>query len=148
MKAKRKNVGGRPSKLTPQVLESISAVLRAGNYVETAAAFAGIDKVTLYDWMRQGARARAKGHETGIYARFSHAIEKAMADAETVMTSAIFRAGRGHEDTPGQWQALAWLLERKHPDKWGRRQRLDIAGADDTEPLRIVVDLGTGKPTD
>ena len=24
------------------------------------------------------------------------------------------------------WQAAAWYLERKHPDRWGRRERVDV----------------------
>jgi hypothetical protein len=34
----------------------------------------------------------------------------------------IAKAARTGE---GNYQAMAWMLERKHPDRWGRRLRVD-----------------------
>ena len=40
-------MAGRPTKLTPDVQEKIVQAIRAGNYIETAAAYAG---VRMYVW--------------------------------------------------------------------------------------------------
>jgi len=40
----------RPTKLTPAVQKKIVDAIKAGNYMETAAAYAGISKQTLYNW--------------------------------------------------------------------------------------------------
>lgn len=106
-------MSGRPTKLTPEIQAKIVEALRAGNYIETAAAYAGINKTTLYDWLKRGARDKS-----GPYHTFSNAVEKAMADAE--MRDVLLIANAAKEN----WQAAAWRLERKYPDKWGRKDRI------------------------
>lgn len=128
--------GGRPTKLSLEIQERIVSAITAGNYIETAAAFAGISKVTLYKWLRRGARAHAGAHH-----EFVNAIEKALASAEVRDVATIARAASGYDvertkETAGvggitvrettkyrefAWQAAAWRLERKHPERWGRR---------------------------
>jgi hypothetical protein len=122
--------GGRPTKLTPEVHDQVISLLRAGNYIETAAAVAGLSKQTIFNWLRWGAR-----EETGIYADFAHAAERAMAEAEARDLERIKQAT--------EWQAAAWRLERKFPDRWGRRERHEISGPDG-RPITIAptVDLG------
>ena len=104
---------GRPSKLTHERQAKICDAIRAGNYMETAAAFAGIDKTTLYAWLRKGRKANRGKHR-----EFVDAVEKAMADAEARDVAMIGKAA-----ADGTWQAAAWRLERKHPDRWGRTDR-------------------------
>lgn len=101
-------------KLTPEVQALILAHLRAGNYLETAAQAAGVDKTTLYDWLKKGAAGRAP------YATFSHAVVDAQAQAEARDLQRMDDHGRLN------WQAVAWRLERRHPDRWARRERLDV----------------------
>ena len=36
------------------------------------------------------------------------------------------------------WQASAWRLERKRPDQWGRKERLEVSG-DQAAPLVVQV---------
>lgn len=103
---------GRPTKLTPEMTRRIADLVRAGNYVEVAAAAAGISRDTLYRWLKQGARTKR-----GLAHEFSLAIEKAQAEAEARDVTLIATAARE------QWQAAAWRLERKFPDRWGRRER-------------------------
>ena len=110
-----KHPGGRPTKLDKDTIDRIIALVRAGNYVETAAAAAGISKDTLYAWLRLGAR-----QQTGLAREFSDAMVKATAEAEALALTRISAAARE------QWQAAAWMLERKHPDRWGRRDTLRL----------------------
>lgn len=116
--------GGRPTKLNFEVQDKIVTAVRAGNYIETAAAYAGVNKSTLYDWLKRGARekdrlaanprARVRKKELP-FVEFSNAVEKALADAEVRDVSLIAQAADEY------WQAAAWRLERKFPDRWGKR---------------------------
>ena len=116
--------GGRPTKLDYKVQEKIIQAIKAGNYMETAAAYAGISKSTLYDWLKRGEREKQRVAKNPryrirksekIYVDFSDAVEKALAEAEVRDVLLISKAAEE------QWQAAAWRLERKFPDRWGRR---------------------------
>lgn len=140
--------GGRPTKLSPELQERVIAYLRQGNYLETAAAAAGIDRTTLRDWLRRGERAKS-----GRYREFSLAVEKARAEAEVMGLGIITKAGMpqrvldllspedlaalppnvrrqlGRLTRPGEWTAMAWRLERTMPEKFGRRL-VEVTGGD------------------
>jgi len=118
--------GGRPTDLTPELQEKIVQAIKAGNYIETASAYAGINKTTLYDWLKRGSK-----ETDGIYVEFSNAVEKALADAEVRDVAIIAKAA----DT--YWQASAWRLERKFPKRWGRKDRLEHTGKDG-EPIQTT----------
>lgn len=116
---------GRPIKLTPDIQQKIVEAIKMGNYIETAAAFAGISKNTLYEWLKRGAREKERIAGTNRkpkaseapFVRFSDVVEKAMADAEVRDVLIIANAAKEN------WQAAAWRLERKYPDRWGRADR-------------------------
>lgn len=119
----------RPTKLTTEVQETITAALRIGNYQDTAVSYAGISEATFYAWMQRGRT------ETGtIFSEFLEAVEKAKADAEVRDLMLIDRAAQD-----GTWQAAAWKLERKFPHKWGRMVRAEVSGPEGA-PIKVEVD--------
>jgi transposase len=120
---------GRPIKLTPELQRQIVMAVESGNYIETAAAYAGVDKTTVYDWMRRGARG-----DRPEFVAFSHAMQKALAASEMRDLDIIGNAA--HEN----WQAAAWRLERKFPERWGRKDRMSIQ-ADVNAKVVFVDDL-------
>lgn len=122
---------GRPTKLTPEVQERIVQALRAGNYQETAATYANITAKTFYEWMKRG---ESDDESERIYRDFREAVEKAKADAEVRDVALIDKAA-----TDGSWQAAAWKLERKFPQRWGRVHRTEISGPDGA-PVKVEVD--------
>jgi hypothetical protein len=97
-----------------------------GNYIETAAAYAGIHKTTLYDWLKKGANSKS-----GKYREFSNAVDKAMAEAEIRDVALIAQAAKEN------WQAAAWRLERKYPARWGRKTQHEVTGKDG-KPVEIT----------
>lgn len=99
----------RPTKLTPDIQKTIVEQLRWGNYLETAAVFAGLSKDTLYNWLKRGSREK-----TGIYKEFSDAVSKAMAEAEIRDVANITNAAKT------DWRASAWRLQHRNPRKWGK----------------------------
>jgi transposase len=108
----------RKTKLTPELQKKITGAIAAGNYHETACALAGVSTSSFYRWMQQGEKARA-----GIYREFWEAVKKAEAVAEAKRVKIIADAAEEN------WQAAAWYLERRYPDRWGRRKHeLDIGG--------------------
>lgn len=113
---------GRPIELTDEIQKKIVDAIKMGNYIETAASYAGVHKSTLYDWMKRGARYEEGKSDPGdiIFANFSDAIERAMTEAEMRDVLLIGNAAKKN------WQAAAWRLERKFPDKWGRKDRVNL----------------------
>lgn len=126
-KSPTKKNTGRPSKLTADIQNKIIEAIRAGAYVETAAAYAGINKTTFYDWLKKGARGEAPA-----FVEFSNAVQKALASSEMRDIVTITKAAES------QWQAAAWRLERKHPNRWGRRQHVELSGSDGG-PVSLMV---------
>ncbi|CAB4199230.1 hypothetical protein UFOVP1336_21 [uncultured Caudovirales phage] len=104
---------GRPSKKTEQRVEALLQSLRAGASRQRAAALAGIHRDTLYEWMKQDPA-------------FSDAIEKAEAFAEFRFLARVATAAENERS----WQAAAWILERRFPNEWRRREGVEISGAE------------------
>lgn len=102
----------RPDRPTPEIQAKIVQALRAGNYLETAAAYAGIRKQEVLDWRRRGER-----EESGPYHEFALAVEQALAAAEVRDVAIVAKAAEEN------WQAAAWRLERMFPERWGRQGR-------------------------
>lgn len=82
------------------------AGLRLGMTRRAAAAYAGYSKTTLYRMLEK---------DTGT---LGTAIEKAEGEAEASHTAKV--------SADKSWQASAWWLERRHPDDYGRRDRVDV----------------------
>lgn len=112
---------GRRGKLTLEIQNNVCKYIRNGNYLQTAARLAGIHISTFHIWMNRG-----REEEEGIYVDFLEAVEKAESFAENQYLERIREAANGNSDIKPIWNAAAWYLERKYPDKWGRRERLDL----------------------
>lgn len=114
----------RPTKLTPRTEREVATALAAGWFRNTAAAYAGISPATLYSWLSRGEResTRLKNPDAETqeseapYVRFLESIKKALAVAEVRDLAVISEAAKA-----GVWQAAAWKLERRHPERWGRK---------------------------
>lgn len=134
-------MAGRPTKLTPQTQAKIVQAIVGGNDITVAAAYAGIHKAQFYRWLEKGEQ-----QQQGIYRAFRDAIEKAQADAETRNVALIAKAAQ-----EGTWTAAAWWLERKYPERWGRKERHEVTGKDGKDlVIRVVyadVDIDTTAPT-
>ena len=123
-------MAGRPSKLTPQTHDKIVNAVKAGNYLETAARYAGIDQSTLHRWLNKGKDPDAEPE----YRQFCEAVESAKAEAEARNVALIQQSANA-----GTWQAAAWFLERTAHARWGRKQSVEVTGANG-EALQVDVD--------
>jgi len=129
---------GRKSKLDDQMIEDICDGIRAGLTQEQAAIQAGIHEATFYRWVKLGQKAKA-----GMFCKFFQSLKKAQVEARQTHLGRISKASEGnqlvHERRvkkdaagniveitlvskvlPPQWQASAWILERRFPDEFGK----------------------------
>lgn len=126
--------GGRPTKFTPETTDKLLSALKSGNYRSVACKYAGISFQTLRNWIKIAESPDAPVE----YVEFLDALEKAEAQAEVVDISIIRQAAHN-----GQWQAAAWIRERKNPERWGRRDvsKVELTGADGG-PVDVRVGMG------
>jgi len=119
--------GGAPLKLTPGRQTGICDAIRSGVRPEVAAVCNGVGARTYYRWMQLGRAADADA----VYAVFVAAVEVALAEWEARDVLLIGEAAQN------DWRAAAWRLERRLPKVYGKRERHEIANADE-EPFRIA----------
>lgn len=121
----------RPTKLTRKRKDSIVRMIAAGSYPEVAARASGVGASTFYAWMKRGAEAETREDGQPLdfddepFVEFREAVKEAEAKAEVLAVGRIQAAAAS-----GTWTASAWYLERKYPDRWGRKDhvRQEISG--------------------
>ena len=155
-----KHPGGRPTKFDSGLADKIISAIKAGGYVETAAAFAGVNKDTFYAWLKRGA-----AEKSGPFKEFSDAIGRAIAESEMRYVSVVAKAASGYEvvrertvidmgpdgkphtttttDKSHEFNppAAMWWLERRFPRRWGRMERPEISEVPErsrSEPLMTL----------
>jgi hypothetical protein len=101
-RAPRNSNVGRRSLLTRERADQITELVRAGNYVETAALATGIARSTIWQWLQQGrdaADAIAAGEtvtpQARRYAQFAEALQRARAEAEVRVIGTIHKVIEG-----------------------------------------------------
>jgi hypothetical protein len=115
-------------KWTPEREAVLLQALRVGNYVETAAQYAGISKETYYNWLAYGEAGKPP------FKDFLDKVAEAHAHAEIASLTRIQKAA---ED--GNWFAAAWILERRFPERWARKDHLiHEGGGEDAAPIKVM----------
>ncbi len=143
---------GRLTTLTPELQQDLVTVIAVGNYYTTACAYVGLPESTFYSWLKRGEEELLRlvkiETETGktekpkktelIYLEFLEAIKKAEAGAEIAAVLTVKSAfGKN-------WQAAMTFLERRCSDRWRRRERHEITGADG-KPVQVMIYLPDNK---
>jgi transposase len=127
--------------LTPALTTRIVGLVRAGNYIETAAKAAGIHKSTYYSWMRRGEEAaEAESRDEPIseseaaFAEIYRQVSQAEGQAEADALAAVREADRG-------WQAHMTYLEHRFADRWRQQSGVrHVKSEERTESLEQMVD--------
>jgi len=78
---------------------------------------------------------RGENAKSGQYLQFFHAVKEAEAEAERRMVEMWVA------QIPENWQAARDFLERRFPDRWSRRERLENTGAGGG-PVEVTLSLG------
>jgi hypothetical protein len=130
------STGGRPLVLTETIIKKTYEIMRAGNYRPVAARLLQIEWTTWTDWRTAGEKL-SKGLAVGgvdptlmtksqkLYLKFYQAVVTGEAEAEAEALSLVRTASFDN------WQAAAWYLARKHPEKWSEKQRVEHTGLPD-----------------
>lgn len=132
-------MAGRPTKFTPENTTRILNALRGGTPIIHAAQAAAVDYSTFCRWRQRGERV---GH--GPYREFCNDVKRAEADSIIRNVTIVQKAAIGGEVISRTtttkpdgtvvvrermsipvWQAAAWWLERKYPDEWSRKERVE-----------------------
>lgn len=120
-------MAGRHSKLTPQLIEDASRIMAAGNYVKTACGFLNMSEECWYNWIREAKTAMVKQQkgqqltsDEQLRIDFYTTIQKAQ-EAGIIRNMQIIQNA-----ATTNWQAAAWLLERRHPDMFSLAQRITV----------------------
>lgn len=121
---------GRRPKFDPARVKIIIEALKAAVPQVVAAKAAGLAYSTVREWVRAGEQ-----NKSPELAQFAEDYSKALATAEGAL---VYRIRQAAED--GQWTAAAWLLERRWNKRWGRRDQMQLAAAND-RPIEFRLTL-------
>jgi hypothetical protein len=86
---------------------------QAGTSYKQAAALAEVSYASLNRWRQQGSQPDAPAE----FRNFCNQIEAAEAQAADKLLKIILSAAAERD-----WKAAAWLLERRHPEDWGKKE--------------------------
>ncbi|WP_259312421.1 hypothetical protein [Capillimicrobium parvum] len=122
------------ARLNEQVREQVARTVRAGGSLELAASIIDVTPRTIHGWMRRGERP---GRSEAPYRALKEAVDQARAEHEAILTATVGKAA-----TKGSWRAAAWLLERRYPERWGRRPgEAEDDGDGGTDPLDALDEI-------
>lgn len=118
-------------KYNEQVHETIVDAIRKGNYIITACQLASVSRDTYNDWI---ALANNRPDDYPEYVRLRDDVELAKAESEAELLEVV----RSHaiSGAPNTWQAAMTILERRHPEKFGRRDTTVVEGGEN--PIRQI----------
>ncbi len=122
---------GRPTKLLrKETKDKILTAIRAGNYRNIAAAWAGIAAETLTRWMERG-----ETDASSPYGLFRQEVLEAEAEAHVRAVNRILKASKVDA------KHAQWWLARKFPDQWADRSRVQVEGVKGGAPIPVEVRL-------
>lgn len=137
-------VAGRPTKLIPARRAVLTARLREGQTLATAAKLAGIHRDTLHDWLRRGeAAAEVRATDAAVdasevvFLELFDEVEVARAEAQAEAVGEVRGAGRA-----GNWQASKWYLERSFPEEWGAKSSTAVMVSANQSSLSDAIKRG------
>jgi len=129
-----------------ETTNKICVCANKGMPLSTAAERCGLSRQLIYEWKRWGDKALSEGR-TNAYTDFATKVNQAQAMFEQTALEAIQKAGQDafttdangneHLIRNGQWTALAFLLERTRPGKYGQKVNVEVKQAKE-EFLDIV----------
>jgi len=114
----------KPRKLKDSMIQALSDVISQGNYYITACAICGISEPCFYGWLNQAEKDTENGltEEDSLYVRLVKTLKKAEAKAESDFLATV----RSAAITKKEWLPAMTFLERRHPDRWGRKDRSQV----------------------
>lgn len=125
-------MGGRTSKLTKELTDIICENIELGLSYNLTCQAAGISFQSFNEWMKAG----EAGKDTK-YSEFYNRVRIAEANCAAENLKRIREAAKQ------TWQASAWLLERRYPGDYGRKDSMNVRARTQNENLTINVNPGS-----
>lgn len=119
-----------PRKLTPEVYRKLVDSYAMGCSQGACAAFAGIDRDTLKDWMKLGER---EGERFALCRELKTQMEEALARSEVALAAVV------HKAALTDWRAARTLLALRNPAQWSEKHRVEMIGGDGRVPVKIEI---------
>lgn len=153
---------GRPPKLTEEMRTRFLEAISDGDTIRNSCAYAGFSTTAFYEWKQYIREGRRIGNRAEL-ADFLDSYRETEAKAKHEAVQDVRRAGQGKQllsrqtrtvtrtdgtvettitetFVPAEWRASAWLLERRDPKEWGRRDRTPVDMVKEAE--RLASELG------
>lgn len=148
----------RPSSgITPEIIDKIAALIRAGNYHGASAIAAGVKERTFEQWLAMGRAAdlppgpcpvcSADGKEkcrstmSGAEKNHPHANRPRTAKPDDLYVRLVAEVEKAESENHVQlvimwkkaaqedWRAAKEMLARRHPEQWGERTKHELSGS-------------------
>jgi len=103
---------GRPSKLTPAIKSKLISMIRIGVPLQTACKCCNLDYATVKEWIQRGKGTHSSRGKTPEFSAFADSYDQAIGECEANLIARIQTAASN------DWKAAAWLLARRHPQRW------------------------------
>ena len=109
-------------KLNDDLISKLAGYVAEGNYYSTACYACGISERAFYEWLELADRDLSSGldESSSLPMRLVQSLKNAEAEAEAERVARIRAAGQ-----KGNWLADMTHLERRHPERWGRKDRIN-----------------------
>ena len=123
------------TKLTEKAIVQICLRLVKGVSIEAAAEAAGVHRNTLYNWLKKAQEPDA----SDLHLKLASEVREAQAVAEETLVEVMRRAA--FEGSSGDWRAAAWLLARRHPDRWSEKREIQISQEQKSDGTKEVLSM-------
>ena len=126
------------TKLTPQIQNQICAYIAEGMNKSDTCAAVGIDRRTLYRWLKKGEAKEDEqytnfynAHQTALQSSYHQLIQRVL-DGDTQVRTELDADGnvlKIIKTETRSWRSAAWLLEKRFPYLFGKTgQELSTSG--------------------
>ena len=112
----------KPTKAQSKVREDLIENLRTGMTIEAACLLAGIGRTTYYRWLDEDEK-------------WADECKSAVRFAEAVLLERVKQLAMDKMD----WRAFAWILEKRFPDDYGKRQELKVESTQSSDGTAEVL---------
>lgn len=109
---------GRPSKANEARYAKVIEGIELGMTIESAARYAGIGPSTLHEWRRDTPA-------------FAAQVDQAIADSEAILLAKLQSYGTG------DWRSVAWMLERRFPELYGKT--INLNGMINIAKVQVII---------
>jgi transposase-like protein len=108
---------GRPPKLDNEKIEKFCDLIIQGRSFAKAAIMIGVSPSTLQRWLKRGRNEQ----DGSMYRKLVDMVDEATELSEFELRHRVSLAGQDSKN----WRALAWMLERRFPEKYGKQSQHD-----------------------